>query len=146
MSYVSCGGYGCWASDGKNVWFRDGVSQYHCEGTTWEQVSGSLNQLEVGDHGEMWGINPTTTLWNRVRVSKDHPTGKGWKRVGSSGFSHVSVGRPGLFVVTDQGNAYKKHVCENGKFALSLSYGHSRYICMELISCNTLRYAHCDDG
>lgn len=114
MKYVSCGSYGCWASDGANIWFRDGVTQYNCEGTIWEKVGGNLPQLEVGDHGELWGIHPTTTLWNRVRVSEDHPTGMGWKRVGSFGFSHVSVGRPGLFVVTDQGNAYKKHICENG--------------------------------
>ena len=115
MTYVSCGSYGCWAGDGNNLWFRDGVSQYHCEGTTWEKVSGNIRQFEVGDHGELWATNPTSTLWNRVRLSKDHPTGKGWKRVGSVGFNHVTVGRPGLFVVTDQGNAYKKHICENGK-------------------------------
>lgn len=114
-SYVSCGSYGCWASDtNANIWFRFGVSQYHCQGTKWERVSGSLQQLEVGEHGEMWGVHTTSTLWNRVHVSADHPTGKGWKRVGSHGFKHVTVGRAGLFVITDQGNVYRKHVCENG--------------------------------
>lgn len=113
MSYVSCGSYGCWATNSRKIWFRDGVSKYLCKGTNWETVPGSLRQFEVGDHGELWGIHSTSTLWNRVRVSADHPTGKGWRRVGSFGFKHVTVGRPGLFVVTNQGNAYRKHFCTN---------------------------------
>lgn len=116
MSYVSCGSFGCWASDSRaRVWFRDGVSKYNCRGTKWERVSGSLNQLEVGEHGDVWGIHSSSTLWHRKFISADHPVGKGWRRVGSFGFKHVTVGRRGLFVVTDQGNAYRKHVCKNGK-------------------------------
>uniref|UniRef100_A0A8C8SSB0 Uncharacterized protein n=1 Tax=Pelusios castaneus TaxID=367368 RepID=A0A8C8SSB0_9SAUR len=55
---MSCGWRGCWGVNAANeVWFHHGIWLDKCKGTRWVHVPGSLNMIEIGTDGNVYGVN-----------------------------------------------------------------------------------------
>ncbi|XP_077312810.1 fish-egg lectin-like isoform X3 [Lithobates pipiens] len=58
LKYYSCGPKSCWGVNrDNNIYYRHNVSSMACQGTQWEQVGGSLEMLEVGTDGLVFGVD-----------------------------------------------------------------------------------------
>lgn len=111
--YISCGTFGCWVVDTKNVVrFRRGQTESTPTGTSWESISESRVHIEAGPEGKVWSISSTGAVFTRMGVSASNPTGTHWQQVKQSGYQHITVGETGVYAIKSDGNV------EHCKFAL----------------------------
>jgi hypothetical protein len=67
-------------------------------------AGGKFTQLEAGSGGQVWGITPTGGIQSRIGISNSNPTGLSWKDEKPSGYSHITIGKSGVFAITVTGN------------------------------------------
>jgi hypothetical protein len=86
------------------VHFRQGQTQSTPMGTSWLRVMGTFTQLEAGPGGQVWGLTPAGSIQSRVGVSASNPTGLSWREEKPSGYSHITIGKTGVFAITLKGD------------------------------------------
>ncbi len=91
LKHVAVGPFGVWGVNAADlIWFR-AISPSNLEGTVWTQVGGNLKQVDVGQHGDVWGVNKDDDIFMREGVTPQNPTGTAWKQVDGK-LKYLSVG------------------------------------------------------
>ena len=100
LSYVSCGGLGCWGVDSTgHVYYLEGVFQHGCAGATLISIDGLMKQIEVGAIGQVYAIDPSGNLHMRLEVSAQNVFGTKWKLLRKA--SYVTTGWTGQYLIDD---------------------------------------------
>ncbi|XP_072282571.1 fish-egg lectin-like [Pyxicephalus adspersus] len=115
LNYYSCGPLGCWGVNrGKSVYYRHNVKPTACQGSHWQQVSGSLEMLEVGTDGSVFGINAVGEVYKRDGITESNPIGTSWiYQDFCSSFNHVTYDDGILWLLNQHGEIYR---CSDTKF------------------------------
>ncbi|KAI4882851.1 hypothetical protein NFI96_009952 [Prochilodus magdalenae] len=67
LRHYSCGPYSCWGVNAADeIYVMKGVTPTACAGSLeWEQISGSLNVIEVSTDGKVFGVNADGDVYQR---------------------------------------------------------------------------------
>ncbi|XP_062895045.1 fish-egg lectin-like [Mobula hypostoma] len=106
MKYLSCGPQGCWGvSLADDIYHCHSACSSSCLITSWEQVSGKFQMVEVGTDGQVYAVSISNQLYMRSGITPERPTGRGWTniQIGNLLFRHVTWDLGHLWLLTDNG-------------------------------------------
>ncbi|XP_040183276.1 fish-egg lectin-like [Rana temporaria] len=108
LKYYSCGPESCWGVNrANNIYYRHNVSSMACQGTQWEQVEGSLEMLEVGTDGLVFGVDSEGHVLRREGITAENPVGYFWVPMSfSERFKHVSYDNGSVWLISQDDEVY----------------------------------------
>ncbi|XP_077312792.1 fish-egg lectin-like [Lithobates pipiens] len=106
LKYYSCGPLGCWGvNSDDDIYFRHNVNPTTCQGTQQQQIKGSLEMVEVGTDGSVYGVDSAGHVYRRIGINDKNPIGTYWTRLDFSfAFKHVTYDRGYLWLITPNEN------------------------------------------
>ncbi|XP_018430154.1 PREDICTED: fish-egg lectin-like [Nanorana parkeri] len=109
LKYYSCGPMGCWGvNSNKQILYRYNVKPAACKGSHWQHVDGSLEMLEVGMDGSVFGVNTAGEVFKREGITKSTPLGTSWVFQDFCGtFKHVTYDDGILWLLDQYGDIYR---------------------------------------
>ena len=123
MKYITSGGSGVWGIDRLgSTFYRRGVAPLAPKGAYWASVPGpKLEKIDSGPEGFVMALDENGNIHLREGITKDNPTGTGWRQVGS-GYKHLSVGSYGYWVIDQSNQAYFAQATKIGPFSRGLRW------------------------
>ncbi|KAM5132533.1 fish-egg lectin-like [Mantella aurantiaca] len=108
LSYYSCGPGACWGvNSANNIYYRDYVTSTLCQGTQWDRIEGSLEMLEVGTDGLVFGVDSDGRVSRREGIDPEYPTGITWVGMAfSETFRHLSYDNGSLWLISTDNDIY----------------------------------------
>lgn len=101
LHQISVGVTSVWAVDIQgNLWFRNDITPIFPEGTCWTKVASLVRRVSVGPKDQVWVVVDANfmksgceggSVYQRMGITAECPTGTGWQKVIGGGWQHVSI-------------------------------------------------------
>ena len=73
--------------------------KYNLYGNYWEEIPGSLHQIDSGPFGIVYGVNKSNEIFCVRGITKANPMGMGLTLIGGYKFKYVSCGQYGCWAI-----------------------------------------------
>nr|XP_046235115.1 fish-egg lectin-like [Scatophagus argus] len=106
MKYISCSpDKGCWGIDTSDrIYFTQRMIPNTCQVSGWVLVSGAAIMVEVGTDGNVFVVNKSGQVYQRVGISSRYPQGTSWSLISMcTTIRHVSYDLRTLWVISNSG-------------------------------------------
>ncbi|XP_014778842.1 tectonin beta-propeller repeat-containing protein 1 [Octopus bimaculoides] len=101
LHQISVGVTSVWAVDiQSNLWFRNDITPIFPEGTCWTKIASQVRRVSVGPKDQLWvvveagfmkSVTEGGSVYQRLGITAECPTGTGWQKVIGGGWQHVSI-------------------------------------------------------